>query len=207
MSEPSRRSRGQRLGRRIRAEAPSAPGRPTLPPVRARPYGRSMDTMRIRPIRPGDVSRLQRFYAELSAEDRRTRFLQVGARLTERQAFSFCTPDHAHRDGFVAVLAEGSPDERIVGHLCLEPDGPETAEVAIAVGGDFRHVGLGQRLLVEGIAWARGEGIARLTATMFADNAPIQRLLRSLGRPTVERSLGGGVTEVVIDIAEQRIAA
>jgi hypothetical protein len=42
---------------------------------------------------------------------------------------------------------------------------------------------------------------------MFADNAPIQRLLRSLGRPTVERALGGGVSEVVIDIAEQTIAA
>jgi hypothetical protein len=42
---------------------------------------------------------------------------------------------------------------------------------------------------------------------MFVDNAPIQRLLRGLDRPTTERSLGGGVSEVVIDISEHLIAA
>jgi acetyltransferase len=165
-----------------------------------------MTTPLIRPIDPADVPLLEQFYAGLSAEDRRTRFLHVGARLSEAQAVSFCTPDHAHRDGFVAVVTEAGGD-RIIGHLCMEPDGAETAEVAVAVAGEFQGAGIGGRLLAAGVAWARAEGVTRLTATMFADNAPIQRLLRSLGRPTVERALGGGVSEVVIDIAEQTIAA
>ena len=56
-------------------------------------------------------------------------------------------------------------------------------------------------------AWAQHEDVIRLTATMYADNAPIQRLLRGLHRPTVEQALGGGVTEVAIDISEHLIAA
>ena len=64
-----------------------------------------MTTVGIRPIAPADVPGLERFYGELSAEDRRTRFLHVGGRLSEAQAVSFCTTDHAHRDGFVAVVA------------------------------------------------------------------------------------------------------
>jgi RimJ/RimL family protein N-acetyltransferase len=166
-----------------------------------------MKTPRIRPIGPADVAGLERFYAELSAEDRRTRFMHVGARLSEAQAVSFCRPDHAHRDGFVAVVSEGPGHERIVGHLCLEPDGAATAEVAVAVAGAYQGHGVGGQLLAAGVAWAQHEGVTRLTATMYVDNAPIQRLLRGLARPTVERALGGGVSEVVIDIAEHPIAA
>lgn len=191
----------------VRAEPPAPAGRPTLPGRSARSYRGGMDTPRIRPIVPTDVAGLERFYAELSAEDRRTRFLHVGARLSEAQAISFCTPDHAHRDGFVAVVDESTAGERIVGHLCMEPDGIDTAEVAIAVIGEFQGAGVGHRLLASGVAWAQHEGITRLTATMFVDNTPIQRLLRSLGRPTVERCLDGGVSEIVIDIAGQPIAA
>jgi acetyltransferase len=166
-----------------------------------------MQTTRIRPIGPADIDGLERFYAELSAEERRTRFLQVGARLSDAQAVSFCSPDHAHRDGFVAVVTEGRGHERIVGHLCLEPDGLATAEVAVAVAGEFQGYGVGRRLLAAGMAWAQHQGIRWLTATMYVDNAPIQRLLRGLGRPTIDRPLGGGVSEVRIDISEERIAA
>ena len=166
-----------------------------------------MKTPRIREIGPADVHGLERFYAELTAEDRRTRFMQVGARLSEAQAVAFCTPDHAHRDGFVAVVTEASGHERIVGHLCLEPDGVATSEVAVAVARDYQGYGVGRRLLAAGVAWAQHEDVIRLTATMYVDNAPIQRLLRGLDRPTVEQSLGGGVAEVVIDISEHLIAA
>ncbi len=166
-----------------------------------------MTTPLIRAIEPTDVPGLERFYAELSPEDRRTRFLHVGARLSPSQAISFCTPDHAHEDGFVAIVREPGDEERIVGHLCLEPDGVDTAEVAIAVAGRCQRAGLGGRLLAAGVDRARRDGITRLTATMFAENAPIQRLLRGLGAPTTERCIGAGVTEVTIDIAADRIAS
>ena len=151
---------------------------------------------------------LERFYAALSPESRQTRFFSVGAALSHGQAMSFCSTDHAHREGFVAVVgsrAEGQ--KRIVGHLCIEPGGADTAELAIAVADAFQHRGIGRRLMVVGAAWARRQRIARLTATMLASNAPIHRLLNGLGVPTRVRYVGGGVAEITIDLVGQSVAA
>jgi hypothetical protein len=74
--------------------------------------------VRIRAIRSADASELQRFYADLSPESRRTRFLYIGAGLTPAQSVSFCTTDHDHRAGFVAVVVNDPIGrEQIVGHL------------------------------------------------------------------------------------------
>ena len=164
--------------------------------------------VRIRPIRPTDEAELRRFYAALSPESRRTRFFAISPGLSQAQSHAFCTTDHDHREGFVAVARFG-PDrgERIVGHLCLEPDGVETAEVAIAVADAFQHRGIGGRLLSAGAAWARREHIARLTATMLAGNAPIHRLLAGLGLPTRVAYVGAGQSEVTIDLVPTRVAA
>src|SRR4026207_1956828 len=91
-------------------------------------------SVRVRAIRPTDASELQRFYAGLSPDSRRTRFLSISAGPSQAQSASFCATDHDHQEGFVAVVHQGPvAQERIVGHLCLEPDGDTAAEVAIAV--------------------------------------------------------------------------
>ena len=108
----------------------------------------------------------------------------------------------------MAVVNSGPvAQERIVGHLCLEPDGEEAAEVAIAVADEFQHQGIGRGLMLAGVAWARGKHIARLTATMSTDNGPIHRLLIGLGLPTLVRFADAGVSDVTIDLVAQSIAA
>ena len=166
------------------------------------------DPVRVRAIRPTDALELERFYAALSPESRRTRFFSVGSRLSHGQSLSFCTTDHDHREGFVAVV-DGSPvgQERIVGHLCLEPDGEYAAEVAIAVADEFQRRGIGRRLMTAGTAWARREHIARFTATMLTSNPPIHRLLVGLGLPARVQSVGGGVAEITIDLVGRSVAA
>ena len=161
---------------------------------------------RVRAIRSTDSADLKRFYRGLSDEGRRERFLYPNAGPTQSQCTTFCTTDHDHREGFVAVV-DGDRDghERIVGHLCLESDRSGAAEVAIAVAEDFQHQGIGRRLLIEGVAWARREGIAQLTATMFAGNPAIQRLLLGAGLPARERYIGAGVTEITMDLASSVI--
>lgn len=162
----------------------------------------------VRAIRPTDAPELQRFYTGLSPESRRMRFFTIGSGLSPAQSRAFCTTDHDHREGFVAVALSGpNRDERIVGHLCLEPDGAEAAEVAIAVADEFQHHGIGRRLLLAGVAWARREHIARLTATMLAGNPAIHRLLAGLGLPTRVTYAGAGLSEVTIDLVAQGAAA
>lgn len=163
--------------------------------------------VRIRAIRPTDAPELERFYAALSPESQRTRFFSLGSGLSHAQSVSFCTTDHDHREGFVAVAGRGPGPERIVGHVCLEPGGTDTAEVAIAVADDFQRRGIGRRLLVAGLAWARRERIARFTATMLAGNTAIHRLLVGLGLPYRLRWAGAGVAEIEIELGVQSVAA
>lgn len=164
--------------------------------------------MRVRAVRPTDAAGLERFYAALSEESRRTRFFGITSALSHAQSVSFCTTDHDHREGFVAVVqGDRGEAELIVGHLCLEPDGTDQAEVAIAVADDFQHHGIGRRLMAAGIAWARREHILRVTATMLASSAPINRLLVGLGLPVQDRSACAGVAEIAIILDGQSAAA
>jgi acetyltransferase len=165
-------------------------------------------SVRIRAIRATDAPELQRFYAALSPLSRQARFLSVGGGVSQAQSASFCTTDHNHREGFVAIVDGPSHRlARIVGHLCLEPDGAGAAEVAIAVADEFQHQGIGQRLMAAGVDWARHHRIARLTATMFVGNAPIHFLLMGLGLPTRSRYVGAGIAEITIDIVARSVAA
>jgi RimJ/RimL family protein N-acetyltransferase len=164
-------------------------------------------SVRIRPILPDDHDELQRFYAGLSDESRRTRFFALTAGIGDRQSTYFCTPDHAHREGFVAVTGPSDRSERIVGHVCLEPDGPDRAEIAIAVADALQGRGVGRRLVEVAVDWARRDGIRTLTATMLAGNPAIQRLLLHLGLPTITRPVGAGVVQVTIELGVARSAA
>lgn len=156
----------------------------------------------MRRIDPSDSAEIERFYAALSDESRRTRFFAVGAGLSHQQSLSFCTPDHDHREGFVAVV-HGSDTgiERIIGHLCLEPAGAHVAEVAIAVADGYQHRGIGRQLMDAGVEWARFEGFTVLTATTYMGNAPIHRLLTGLGLPTHTTDAGSGTEDITIALA------
>jgi RimJ/RimL family protein N-acetyltransferase len=186
-------------------------GTERLPLPRTTGRSRSATTsIQIRPIRAEDHDELRRFYAGLSEESRRTRFFATTAGIGDRQSTYFCTPDHAHREGFVAVTGlSGQADrsDRIVGHVCLEPDGPDRAEIAIAVADAVQGRGVGRRLVEVAVDWARRDGIRTLTATMLAGNPAIQRLLLHLGLPTTSRPVGAGVVQLKIELDAVRSAA
>jgi acetyltransferase len=159
-----------------------------------------MDEVRIRPILPVDREPLRTFYAGLSTESRRTRFLGPMIGIGTNQSAYFCTPDHAHREGFVAVVELAGRPDRIVGHICVEPEGAATAEVAVAVAEDLRGRGIGRKLVDAAVAWARLEGFRTLNATMLGGNPAIQRLLTGLALPNVAVPVGSGVIEVRIEL-------
>jgi GNAT superfamily N-acetyltransferase len=166
-----------------------------------------MDQVRLRRITPADGDGLRAFYEGLSAESRRTRFLGPMTGIGERQSAWFCTPDHAHREGIVAVIRPTGRPERIVGHVCIEPDGVATAEVAVAVADEMVRRGIGRRLVDAAVVWARLDGIGTLTATMLAGNPAIQRLLTGLALPCVAVPIGSGVIEVRIELGAEQAAA
>ena len=168
---------------------------------------REPSPVRIRAIRANDACELQSFYAGLSAASRQTRFLTVTSGVSDAQSRSFCGTRHRHQQGFVAVVGGNRVGvDRIVGHLCLEPDGADAAEVAIAVADAFQRQGIGRVLLAAGVAWALGARVSRFTATMSTANAAIHQLLVGLGLPARMRYSGAGVAEITIDLAADTVA-
>jgi acetyltransferase len=156
----------------------------------------------IRPIEASDADGLATFYATLSDDSRRKRFLCSSRGLTVGQARSFASVDHRTAEGFVAVThGSAIPDGPIVGHVCLVPNGDGTEEVAIAVADAVQGQGIGTRLMRAAVASAVERGVRGLTASLLYDNGAMRRLLASAGLPMVARGYDGAVATFLLPIS------
>jgi GNAT superfamily N-acetyltransferase len=161
------------------------PATPTIPAVTAR--ARDGTEVRLRPLRRGERELVAGFFAGLSEESRRRRFLQPMPRLSEAMLRHLVNVDGRRH---AAVVAEVGGEWAGIARWVALPDEPGTAEVAVTVTDRFQGRGIG-RLLLE----ALGPGAARAGLTAFvylADptNRPVVHLLRSLG---VQLSLCDGL--------------
>ncbi|HUG47436.1 MAG TPA: GNAT family N-acetyltransferase [Candidatus Limnocylindria bacterium] len=163
--------------------------------------GPAQPAVSVRRVRPADGPELAAFYAALSPESRRARFLGYSTGIDEEMSHSFCRPDHMHAEGFVARLPGTAGEEGpLVGHLCLEPAGPRRSELAVAVADDQQHRGIGRALFEAALAWAEAHGQQAILASAFADNGRVLRLLSSAPHPCRILPADGGVVDVIVPL-------
>jgi RimJ/RimL family protein N-acetyltransferase len=147
-----------------------------------------------RPIEPLDRRALCAFYANLSPESRRRRFLSAGA-----------TPSVgplADAEGIVAILREPGPDDgALVAHASVQPDGTGSAEVAYAVADRLQRRGIGRALVSLTLDRVRALGLQRVDAALFADNGAMRHLLLQAGAPVLRDMIDVGVEELSLDLA------
>jgi acetyltransferase len=160
----------------------------------------------IRRVRPSDRDELAAFYAALSPASRRARFLGTSAGLSASQSRSFCTPDHQHAEGFVA-LAHAGAAAALVGHLCLEPIGERQVELAVAVADGWQGHGTGRKLFESALDWARRRRCSGIVASAYADNGRVLRLLSSAPHPARISVADAGVVNVLIPLVGELPAA
>ena len=152
----------------------------------------------IRPIRPNDGPPLQAAYDQLSPQTKYRRFLAVKPRLTEADLEYLTGADGTDHVALVATHAEEPGQIIAVGRFVRLAEEPSAAELAIVVGDPYQGEGLGTELLGRLADAALARGIARLKATVLADNVPVHRLLRhGVAR---ERHLGP-IDEVEVELA------
>ena len=156
----------------------------------------------IRPIRADDKRMLSDGLRRLSEDSVQRRFL------TPKRSFSRAELRYLTEvDGrdHVALVAEypAEPVRRLiaVARFVRLADDPEAADVAITVADDWQRRGLGSLLTEQLAEQARRLGIRRFTATMASDNLPAHRLMRRLTEHLEQHHVGGGVDELVLDIA------
>lgn len=149
--------------------------------------------LRVRPVRIGDESALAKFFDEVTAEDRRFRFLSV-VRVGQEHVAAMTAIDHEQTESFVAFDETG---KMILGTAMLACDPAlENGEVAISVRGDHKNLGIGWELLQHVEAYARARGIKRLMSIENRANKSAIQIERERGFDAT--SYDGDMTLVVL---------
>lgn len=161
--------------------------------------------MMIRPIRPDDRERLQLSHERLSEQSRYRRFMTAKPTLSESDADYLVDIDGCHHYALVATIDE--PDgEAIIGvaRYIRLPSHPEVAEFAIVVGDDWQGQGIGAELLGRLADAAVTRGVRRFSASIFADNIGIRRLIEGLAAGPISRYREGNVLEVEFPLPDRQ---
>lgn len=156
----------------------------------------------IRPIRADDKRLLEEGLGRLSDESVQRRFLSPKRSFTRTELRYLTEVDGRNHVAFV-VEDPNETERRLIAvarFVRLVGD-PEAAEAAIVVADDWQGRRLGTLLVTRLAAEARRVGIRRFTATMAADNGPAHRLMARLTEHLEQHHVGGGVDELVLDLA------
>lgn len=135
----------------------------------------------VRPIRPEDEPLITALHAGHSEHTIRMRFFSMVKTLSRDSLIRLCHLDYDREMALTAVLRDdGGPRLLGVSRYYLNPETGE-AEFALVVSDAYQRQGLGRHLMQRLIAVARERGVKRLIGQVLAENAPMLRLLNSLG--------------------------
>jgi GNAT superfamily N-acetyltransferase len=156
----------------------------------------------IRPIRADDKRLLADGLRRLSDESVHRRFLTPKRSFSKGELRYLTEIDAVDHVALIAVDPTAEGDGLVaVGRFVRLAEDPEAAEIAIVVGDDWHGRGVGSLLGGHLAHAARNRGIKRFTATMAAGNKPAHRLMAKLTSNLEQRHAGGGVDELVLDLA------
>ena len=136
------------------------------------------ETIRIRPIVPGDRDALQQMVRGLSRQSTYNRFFRVKRDLEPAELDRFTRLDYRSAMAFVAIRGG---QLIAVGRYNTVEDDPTTAEAAFAVCDEHQQKGLGTLLLYRLTDYARTQGIDRFRSHLLADNHVMMRVFRAAG--------------------------
>ena len=144
----------------------------------------------VRPVHPNDATMLQQFVRELSPESRYFRFVSSMHELPPTMLSRFTLIDYDREMALVAVVRERQTDadgettetSRIVGvsRYITNPD-RTSCEFSLAVADAFSGKGLGSRLMLSIMDFAREKGLQEMEGLVLAQNPNMLKLMRNLG--------------------------
>jgi acyl-CoA synthetase (NDP forming)/GNAT superfamily N-acetyltransferase len=146
---------------------------------------RDGSTVRVRPVRPGDVDGLGALLGGMSEESRWLRFLTAAANLESAARFA-ADPG----DGAGLVVTAGSP-ERIVAHALYALETPDRAELAFEVADEWHGRGIATILLAHLASLAERQGVATFVAYVHASNHRMIGVFRESGFAVEVRATAG----------------
>jgi len=177
--------------------------------VAIHPYPRHLETafqladgtdIVIRPIRPEDAEIEQAFIRNLSPESRYFRFMRSLAELTPEMLVRFTQIDYDRELALIGTMRrDGHEVEIAVGRYVTNPDG-RTSEFALVVADEWRHRGIGSRIIQGLIAHARTKGLMEMTGEVLTTNEPMLHMMRRLGFSIYPSPEDPGIRICTIDL-------
>ncbi len=140
----------------------------------------------IRPIRPEDEPLLVNFHHTLSERSVYMRYfhwMKLEQRTEHERLTRMCFIDYDRQMAFVAERQDlNSGDRQVVavGRL-VKSHTAEEAELAVIVSDRFQKRGIGMEIVRRLVEFARDEKLERVTATVLAENRPMQKIFQRLG--------------------------
>jgi acetyltransferase len=142
----------------------------------------------VRPIHPDDATMLQEFTRKLSPESRYFRFVSSMQELPTTMLSRFTLIDYDREMALVAVhheRSQGANGEtvetaRIVGvsRYVTNPD-RTSCEFSLVVADDFKGHGLGSRLMLSIMDFAREKGLSEIEGLVLTHNPTMLKLMRT----------------------------
>ena len=144
----------------------------------------------IRPIQPDDADMLQAFVRGLSQESRYFRFASAMPELPPRMLARYTLIDYDREMALVAVHRTRTAGddgaftetEQIIGvsRYITNPD-QTSCEFSLVVSDQHKGQGLGSRLMLSIMEFARAKGLSEIDGLVLANNPTMLRLMTGLG--------------------------
>lgn len=163
------------------SETTAPPSTPLLPEWCAELTTRTGLHLYVRPTAPEDEELLGRFFARLTPEDLRFRFLTPLREASANLLHLLADVDHVDAENFLAFTRENGRKVLVASAMVVADPDLTRAEVAIAVQPDFRRQGIGWTLLGHVADYAQARGIRTLESVECRDNRAAIDLEREMG--------------------------
>lgn len=135
----------------------------------------------VRPTAPEDEATVRAFFAELTADDLRFRFLSAMPRPCDSLYDVLLKVDHVRTEDFLVFVDEAGSKRMVASAMLSCEPATKTAEVAISVHPAFRNKGIGWTLLDFIGRDAEARGMEILQSIECPDNRGALDVERDLG--------------------------
>ncbi|MFN3148269.1 N-acetyltransferase family protein [Bremerella sp.] len=151
----------------------------TIPRSNVQRFSAGKHKFSMRQLTAHDAETYLTFFNRLDAPTIRCRYGHMVSQLTLDAAVKIASLDPTWEPA-IAVFTEDESSIVALGRFHADPI-QSSAEIAVVVDSSMRRLGLGKILLESLIEQAEQRGLAQLHAYVVTKNAPIQKLLRTLG--------------------------
>ncbi|MBX3531969.1 MAG: GNAT family N-acetyltransferase [Rhizobiaceae bacterium] len=135
--------------------------------------------LEVRPVGPADEEILADFFANVTPQDLRFRFLGGMREVSHERLMDMVRVDHVTKETFVATV-EGGMTVAAVAMLACDAE-LERGEIAISVRSGFKHLGVGWEMLRHVVQSAKAMGVRSIECVESRENHEAIELEREQG--------------------------